>query len=60
VDLASVSARIGHCALRTTAEIYSHGIRGKDRLSGCPILLQQPLNELHVYGERSAQLPHFS
>jgi len=31
VDLASVSARIGHSSVRTTAEIYGHAIRGKNR-----------------------------
>jgi len=31
VDLATVSARMGHSSVRTTADIYSHAIRGKDR-----------------------------
>ena len=31
VDLATVSARLGHSSVRTTADIYSHAIRGKDR-----------------------------
>ena len=30
VDLATVSARLGHASVRTTADIYSHAIRGKD------------------------------
>ena len=30
VDLATVSARLGHSSARTTADIYSHAIRGKD------------------------------
>jgi len=30
VDLATVSARLGHSSTRTTADIYSHAIRGKD------------------------------
>ena len=30
VDLATVSARLGHSSVRTTADIYSHAIRGKD------------------------------
>jgi integrase len=31
VDLATVSARLGHSSVRTTADIYSHAIRGKDQ-----------------------------
>jgi integrase len=30
VDLATVAARLGHSSVRTTADIYSHAIRGKD------------------------------
>lgn len=30
MDLATVSARLGHSSMRTTADIYSHAIRGKD------------------------------
>jgi len=30
MDLATVSARLGHSSVRTTADIYSHAIRGKD------------------------------
>ena len=30
VDLATVSARLGHSSVRTTADIYSHALRGKD------------------------------
>jgi integrase len=30
VDLATVSARLGHSSVRTTADIYSHAMRGKD------------------------------
>jgi integrase len=30
VDLATASARLGHSSVRTTADIYSHAIRGKD------------------------------
>jgi len=30
VDLATVSARLGHSSVHTTADIYSHAIRGKD------------------------------
>ena len=30
VDLATGSARLGHSSVRTTADIYSHAIRGKD------------------------------
>ena len=33
VDLATVSARLGHSSVRTTADIYSHAIRGKDHAS---------------------------
>ena len=29
VDLATVSERLGHSSVRTTADIYSHAIRGK-------------------------------
>jgi integrase len=28
--LATISERIGHSSVRTTADIYSHAIRGKD------------------------------
>jgi integrase len=31
VDLATVSARMGHSSVVTTANIYAHAIRGKDR-----------------------------
>jgi integrase len=31
VDLATVSQRLGHSSIRTTAEIYAHALRGKDR-----------------------------
>ncbi len=31
VDLATVSERLGHSSVRTTADIYSHAIRGRDR-----------------------------
>ena len=31
MDIATVSERLGHSSARTTAEIYSHAIRGKDR-----------------------------
>ena len=31
VDLATVSERLGHSSVRTTADIYSHAIRGKDQ-----------------------------
>ena len=31
VDLATVSERMGHSSVRTTADIYSHAIRGKDQ-----------------------------
>jgi len=31
VDIATVSERLGHSSVRTTADIYSHAIRGKDR-----------------------------
>ena len=30
VGLATVSARLGHSSVRTTADIYCHAIRGKD------------------------------
>jgi integrase len=30
VDLLTVSERLGHSSVRTTAEIYAHAIRGKD------------------------------
>jgi integrase len=30
VDIATVSARLGHSSVRTTSDIYSHAIRGKD------------------------------
>jgi hypothetical protein len=33
VDLATVSARLGHSSVRTTADIYSHAIRGKDHVA---------------------------
>ena len=31
VDIATVSERLGHSSVSTTAAIYSHAIRGKDR-----------------------------
>ena len=31
MDLATVSERLGHSSVRTTADIYSHAIRGKDQ-----------------------------
>jgi site-specific recombinase XerD len=30
VDIATVSERLCHSAVRTTADVYSHAIRGKD------------------------------
>jgi integrase len=30
VDLVTVSERLGHSSVRTTAEIYAHALRGKD------------------------------
>ena len=30
VDLSTVSERLGHSSVRTTADIYSHAIRGND------------------------------
>ena len=33
MDLATVSARLGHSSIRTTADVYSHAIRGKDRVA---------------------------
>ena len=31
MDLATVSERMGHSSVATTANIYAHAIRGKDR-----------------------------
>jgi integrase len=31
VDLATVSERLGHSSVRVTADIYSHGLRGRDQ-----------------------------
>ena len=31
VDIATVSERLGHSSVATTAAIYAHAIRGKDR-----------------------------
>ena len=31
MDLVTVSARLGHSSVATTAAIYAHAIRGKDR-----------------------------
>jgi integrase len=31
VDLATVSERLGHSSIATTAKIYAHALRGKDR-----------------------------
>jgi integrase len=31
VHLETISERMGHSSVRTTADIYSHAIRGKDR-----------------------------
>ena len=30
VNLATVSERLGHSSIATTAKIYAHGLRGKD------------------------------
>ena len=30
VDLATVSERLGHSSIATTAKIYAHALRGKD------------------------------
>jgi len=30
MDLATVSARLGHSNVRVTAEVYAHAIRGRD------------------------------
>ncbi|MBZ5619019.1 MAG: site-specific integrase [Acidobacteriia bacterium] len=35
VDLATVSARLGHSSVRVTADIYSHALRGRDREAAC-------------------------
>jgi integrase len=31
VDVATVSARLGHSSVRVTADVYSHALRGRDR-----------------------------
>ena len=31
VDLAAVSARLGHSSVRVTADVYAHALRGRDR-----------------------------
>ena len=31
MDIATVSERLGHSSVATTAAIYAHAIRGKDR-----------------------------
>jgi integrase len=35
VDLATVSARLGHSSVRVTADVYSHALRGRDREAAC-------------------------
>ncbi len=35
VDLATVSARLGHSSVRVTADIYAHALRGRDREAAC-------------------------
>ena len=35
VDLATVSARLGHSSVRVTADIYTHALRGRDREAAC-------------------------
>jgi len=41
VDLATVSAHLGNSSVRTTADLYSHAIRGKDH-PGRDIALAHP------------------
>jgi site-specific recombinase XerD len=47
VDLATVSARLGHSSVRTTADIYSHAIRGKDHAAALcwDNIMEQARNE---------------
>lgn len=47
VDLATVSARLGHSSVRTTADIYSHAIRGKDHAAALcwDNIMQEARNE---------------
>src|ERR1039458_5956866 len=35
VDLATVSARLGHSSVRVTADVYSAALRGRDREDAC-------------------------
>jgi len=47
VDLATISARLGHSSVRTTADIYSHAIRGKDHAAALcwDTIMQEARNE---------------
>ena len=47
VDLATVSERPGHSSVRTTADIYSHAIRGKDHAAALcwDNIMQEARNE---------------
>ena len=49
VDIATVSERLGHSSVATTAAIYSHAIRGKDRAAAqvWDDLMQQAGGETH-------------
>jgi integrase len=49
VDIATVSERLGHSSVATTASIYSHAIRGKDRAAAqvWDDLMQQAGGETH-------------
>ena len=35
VDLATVSARLGHSSVRVTADVYAHALLGRDREAAC-------------------------
>ena len=50
VDIATVSERLGHSSVATTAAIYSHAIRGKDRAAAqvWDDLMQQSRAEKHT------------
>ena len=47
MDLATVSARLGHSSGRTTADISSHAIRGKDHAAALcwDEIMQEARNE---------------
>jgi hypothetical protein len=62
VDIATVSERLGHSSVATTAAIYSHAIRGKDRAAAqvWDDIMQQSRAEKSTDQARKADSTHKS